>query len=697
MSKFISTVLVSVLAVSIGLTPSVTVATGGADLSIIATGSSSVVRGSDVQYSLSVTNAGPDSAVNSVVSDVLPSGISFDAAASDASCSVQGSSVVCALGTMTSGQTKAVTLSLNIPFGGTCTGDAQLQNSFTVSSDTSDSNTANNSSSVTTVVHCPSAGVTGCIDVLLDTYDTLGNVMSPVTQFSFLLDGAVSAVNDGSGHAQFSGVSVGTHTITQDTPSAWTLLSVTPSNGTVNVTNSAQCAVVFFRDKQVSVPSDGGNSGWNNNQNVTVNTTVNPNINTTVNPVFNLWLESQLLGQQGTNAVTPTPPGLRITKTDDRDTAAPGEILTYRISITNGFSYAVPDLTVFDYLPHDIIFNNASDEGYLTGNSVKWSTINLASGETKNLTVTVTIPTYMKDGTVIDNVAQIFNGPSAEDTTVVQTGSNAGCPLSVTADPQTVQPGSKITYTITPRNDHDQALIETITGRFDIRSRFASASDGARGRGSQVQWDSLTISGHSSRPITTIANVTQYAKDGDSIKFVASVGSCEVSASTLVYSNPVPVGTVLTIIKRADRLEAQPGDMVTYTITVTNTSSKVLNDVKVLDTYNPLQMTVLSASEGGVLANGSISWALGQLAASQTKVLSYQGRIHSLLKQGDSVSDTAIASAQNVPPVSSSATVYILRVPPQTGVDLSDMLNAAGLILMITGMLAGAAFMKRYV
>ncbi len=98
----------------------------------------------------------------------------------------------------------------------------------------------------------PPTSSTGCIQVVKETFNTNNNPMTPVAQFTFRLDGIVqTAYNDSNGNAQFNNVTPGLHTVTEITPSGWTLLSTTPSGGLVNVAAGTQCSTVVFKNKQV--------------------------------------------------------------------------------------------------------------------------------------------------------------------------------------------------------------------------------------------------------------------------------------------------------------------------------------------------------------------------------------------------------------------------------------------------------------
>jgi uncharacterized repeat protein (TIGR01451 family) len=113
-----------------------------ADLRIVKTGPASVAKGGQVVYTIAITNLGPDSAVNAIVSDPTPAGLTF--VSSGAPCST----FPCNLGTLTSGQT--VTISNVVFLVPLNYGANSIVNTASVASDTPDPTPNNNSSSVST-------------------------------------------------------------------------------------------------------------------------------------------------------------------------------------------------------------------------------------------------------------------------------------------------------------------------------------------------------------------------------------------------------------------------------------------------------------------------------------------------------------------------------------------------------------------
>jgi uncharacterized repeat protein (TIGR01451 family) len=121
-----------------------------ADLSISKTASPNpVIAGQQLTYTLTVTNNGPDPAVNPVVKDTLPAGDTFQkegTGGASSSCMAAGQNVTCSPGgTLGVGQTESVQI-LVLPSAASDT------NTATVSSDTADPKLSNNTSTVTTTV-----------------------------------------------------------------------------------------------------------------------------------------------------------------------------------------------------------------------------------------------------------------------------------------------------------------------------------------------------------------------------------------------------------------------------------------------------------------------------------------------------------------------------------------------------------------
>ncbi|HKS22367.1 MAG TPA: IPT/TIG domain-containing protein [Thermoanaerobaculia bacterium] len=119
-----------------------------ADLSISIAGPSSVNAGAPLAYVISVSNLGPTAAQNVVVADTLPNGVVFGSATGNGwNCASQGNLVGCTTPAISVGNASSITINATAPSSGPVT------NTVTISANTPDPKTSNNSASITTTVN----------------------------------------------------------------------------------------------------------------------------------------------------------------------------------------------------------------------------------------------------------------------------------------------------------------------------------------------------------------------------------------------------------------------------------------------------------------------------------------------------------------------------------------------------------------
>ena len=118
------------------------------DLAIVVSDSPDPVRvGTNLTYSIAVSNAGPHSAGSVSVTDILPTNMNFLSCALSQGSYVQSEdTVTCNLGTLAAGATAAVTIVVAPALEGT------VINNVSVDTSSVDTNTANNRASCTTTI-----------------------------------------------------------------------------------------------------------------------------------------------------------------------------------------------------------------------------------------------------------------------------------------------------------------------------------------------------------------------------------------------------------------------------------------------------------------------------------------------------------------------------------------------------------------
>ncbi|MDE2079494.1 MAG: hypothetical protein KGI73_03845 [Patescibacteria group bacterium] len=346
----------------------------------------------------------------------------------------------------------------------------------------------------TVTVTPPPPPQTGCIEIKKETFDPTGNILTPVAQFTFKLDGGVqTAKNDANGNAIFTNVTPGMHTVTEvPAGSTWKQLSVTPANGTVNVPAGSQCAAVVFKNEQVIPPppaptctfsanptsiTTGGTSklSWTtaNASSISINNgigSVSANSSKNVSPSASTTYTLTATGAGGTKTCTTTvtvvPPqnGCIEIKKETFDTAdvAITPVAQFTFKLDGGVQTATNDAN------GDAIFNNVTPGNHTVTEVSAGSTWSLLSVTPANGAVTVQsgsvcsavvfknkqVVTQTPTCTLTGSPSSITAGNSAtlswttSDITAASIDNGVGTTTPVAGGSTSVSPSSTTTYTL---------------------------------------------------------------------------------------------------------------------------------------------------------------------------------------------------------------------------------------------------------
>ncbi len=389
------------------LRAAVTTVVEAADVSVTKTAPFSADAGAQITYDLTVQNAGPDPAVNTVVTDTLPESVAFVSATGggvyDAGALPNGT-ITWNLGNLTAAAgPQNFQVVVNVDPGAS----GGLANVAVVSSETGDQAPENNrqvastflqsSADLVMVKSGPGTAAPGTEVTDLLTVSNVGpsnaagvvvtdTLPAGVTFVSASASGAYDPVPGPNGVVTWA-------TIPNLPVGADTVLSVVfavPSNATGTVENIG--AVTAFADD----PNGG------NNRSAFV---------TTLAPSADL-----VVGKDGDA------------------TAAAGGTATYSITVTNNGPSDASSLVVRDVLPQDVTFSSASDGGSESGGVVTWNLAGLASGADKTYTLTVTVGGSLAPRTDSAYVSAATADPSAaNDTATFVTTVNPGPPSAGTS------------------------------------------------------------------------------------------------------------------------------------------------------------------------------------------------------------------------------------------------------------------------
>jgi uncharacterized repeat protein (TIGR01451 family) len=180
--------------------------------------------GETLTYSLTVTNQGPNPATGVVLTDSLPAGLTLTAATPGQGTCNSVNPVSCNLGTLASGQSVPVTITATINL---TTSDGTLVDTANVSSGVTDPSSANNTVTMSTLIHAASTGSSADL-----------SAAATASQTSVLVGQNVTVVFTVTNHGADPATSV---VLTQEALSRVTLESVTPSQGSCTSGDHVVC------------------------------------------------------------------------------------------------------------------------------------------------------------------------------------------------------------------------------------------------------------------------------------------------------------------------------------------------------------------------------------------------------------------------------------------------------------------------
>ncbi|MGW6444859.1 DUF7927 domain-containing protein [Lentzea sp. NPDC055074] len=336
-------------------------------------------------------------------------------------------------------------------------------------------------------------------------------------------------------------------------------------------------------------------------------------------------------GGKCVECATSTPvAGLKLVKTSEPESAKPGDEVRYTVTITNTGKTVHSGITVTDDLSG--VLDDATwvgtSAGTFTSPKLTW-TGDLAVGESVTITYSVKV-TGDGDKRLKNVVTSDVPDTDCSDGCTTDTPI-AGFQIVKKADRTEAGPGEKVTYTIVVTNTgatmlRDAAFVDDMTEVLDdatYNGDAASTSGLATYAAPRLTWKGDLAQGASA---TVRYSVTVTSKGDLRLKNVVTSdtpgSTCREGCSVEVL---VPR---LEIVKKVDRTSAKPGDLVAYTVTVTNTGQTTLPAATFVDDLSGvLDDASFVDTNAGSFAKPRLTWT-GELAIGATKTVTYRVRVN---------------------------------------------------------------------
>jgi uncharacterized repeat protein (TIGR01451 family) len=392
-------------------------------------------------------------------------------------------------------------------------------------------------------------------------------------------------------------------------------------------------------------------------------------------------------GAAVTTTVT-SAPALSVNKTDGPDPVAAGGTLTYTLDYGNSGNADATGVVLTDVVPADTTFISATAGGALSGNIVTWSIGSLTVGESGSVQFTVRVDSPLPDGTAITNstygIGSSGTAPVNGIAITTTVTSDPVLSISKTDGPDPIAAGGTLTYTLSYDNSGNaDATNVVLTDTLPANTSFVSATAGGFLSGNIVTWPIGSLAAGDSGSVQLSVQVENPLANGTIITNIAySIDSNETApvsgaaATTTVTSDPV-----LSVSKIAGPDPIAAGDTLVYTLSYANSGNADATGVVLTDVI-PADTAFVSATAGGALSGGTVTWAVGSLMAGGAGSVQMIVHVDSPLPDGTIITNSTYGIDSNeTAPVNGTAVLTTVTSIPAlsiTKIDGPDPVAAGG-------------------
>ncbi|HEY7044610.1 MAG TPA: hypothetical protein VH419_13150 [Nocardioidaceae bacterium] len=596
-----------------------------ANLSLTKTADSDpLVAGTEVGYTLTVTNAGPSDASPVTLVDVLPTAVAFDPTKSDPSC-VQNATVDCALGNVPAGATRVVRISgqLDPAYAG-----ATLTNTASIDSPVDDPDTSDNTATDVSDVQ-QQADLS--VSKIAEATET------PAAGSDLTYD--ISVVNHGPSDA----VNASFTDILPLPPTSFILPSqgdVTCALDGLTVTCTApRLPAGESRTGQITIhiPADHTAGPMDNPASVTSDTSDPVQANNDVVRQVNVVLVADL----------------KMTKTLLTDPIVAGEPVTYRLTVENQGPSTAPNVLVSDPLANNVTLTGAppgcdatQGEEHQTILACRLTT--LAVGESASATITVTpSPDATGDLTNAATAGADSLDPAPDDNTSTVTApitSEVDLAVRITG-PAKVQAGGTADFHIGysnrgPSNATDVVITDTLPAGLTVPNPPAGCTISGRTLTCNVGALVAGASGSLDLTVAVDASLKGGARLIQTVTISADQTDVNPDNDTASISSTVGRATDVAVTVTADGPTVMQGGVAGYSVTVTNNGPLPATAV-VLKNVLPPEVTNPRDPPDCTFTGSTATCSLGDLAVGASTTIPFRGDVPAGTPVGSKLVDNA--------------------------------------------------------
>ena len=349
-----------------------------------------------------------------------------------------------------------------------------------------------------------------------------------------------------------------------------------------------------------------------------------------------------------TDSATETPQYADLAVTKQVSDARPnvGDTITYTITVVNNGRDAATGVTLLDTLPTlaglQIVGTPQANFGTYDQGTGVWTigTVNVAAAATLSIQARVLapasgIPPARTNTASIQNADQYDPDPTNDSASVTETPQYADLEVTKTVNDPAPNVGDEVTFRIVVQNlGADRATNVTIDDVLPVGLTFVSASSQAYDPGTGV-WTVGTVDVGSANAQTLDITV-MVAASGSFTNAAAVSTTAPPDQYDPNRDNNRDTATVVTreadlvVAKTVDDATPNVGDVITFTVFVTNDGPDIAHNVEITDSFPTSGLQLLSATPSqGTYDAGTGVWAVGTIdpGVAHRQSLTLQARV----------------------------------------------------------------------
>jgi uncharacterized repeat protein (TIGR01451 family) len=567
-----------------------------ADLALTKTASNPTpLVGDTVTFTVTLNNAGPDTATNVRINDLLPSGLSFVSAAPSQG-SYDNSTGVWTVGSVATSAAPVLTLTARVNSPNALTNTATIGHS-----DQFDPNTSNNSANAT---ETPQQADLALAKIVSDPAPNVGDTITFTVSLRDLGPNTATNVQ-----------------VTDLLPAGLTFVSATPSQGSYNSATGLWSVgtVATGLVPTLTITAKVVSSSLQTN---------------TASISHSDQFDPDPGNNQASATETPQQADLQVQKAVDHSHPNVGDTITYTVTLSNVGPDTATHAQVTDLLPAGLAFVGATpSQGTYSSTTGVWNVGTVANGAVATLLIQAKVnsPNPQFNAATASQADQFDPDTGNNTGGVLETPQQADLAVGKSVSNPTPNVGDTITYTIhLTNNGPDAATSVTVqdvlpagvsyrsssatAGTFDPNTRTWTVGAVAVGTTQTLTITATVVGPNPLSNTATISHSDQFdpntANNGDTASINPQHADLQLGKTV---SNPTP----------------NVGDTVTFTLTLTDNGPNAATNVTVQDLL-PAGLTFVSATPSqGTYSSTTGVWTIGTVTMTTPQTLIIQARVTS--------------------------------------------------------------------